>query len=68
MSPELQAAIKAGVPLTRPQFKEYIDCEAKSASIRGGADEAIKRAQEGAEPRNYREMKLRLSIGTYLRS
>jgi hypothetical protein len=67
MSPELKRALEGGGELTREQFREYIDHEAKAARIRGGGDVAIKRAQDGKDPASYREMRLRLSIDAYLR-
>lgn len=68
MSPTTRAAIEAGRPLNRRQFREFIDDEAKKAGIRGGADEAIKRVESGVTARNYREIRLRLSIKTYLQA
>jgi hypothetical protein len=68
MSPETQAALNSGRPLNKTQFREYIEAEAKAAHISGGADGAIRRAKQGKEPLNYREMRLRLSISTYLQT
>lgn len=68
MSPDTRAAIANGKPLNKRQFREYIEYEAKQAGIKGGADEAIKRAERGASEHNYREMRLRLSINTYIKA
>jgi len=67
MSPDTRAAIEAGRPLNRRQFHEFIDHEAKAAGM-PSADAAISRARSGVEPSGYREMRLRLSINTYLRA
>ena len=67
MTPDTQAAIDAGRPLTRRQFREYIDHEAKAAGFRDG-DEVILRTQNGVLANSPREMSLRLSVNTYLKA
>jgi hypothetical protein len=64
MSPETRAALDAGRALTKAQFREYIDDQARSAGIYGGADEAIKRAREHVPAMSFAEERIRILITT----
>lgn len=65
MSPDTQAAIKSGRPLTRRQFREFIDHEARAAGFKD-ADDAITLFRQGRRANTPREASLRMSINTFL--
>ena len=64
MSPELREALDMGRILTRAEYREYIDCEARSAGIRGGADEAIARAKASTPAVSFAEERIRILISS----
>jgi hypothetical protein len=61
MSPETRAALRAGRPLKKKHFVEYVDHEAKASGLTG-IDDAIRRARDDAPPVSYREMRVRLLL------
>ena len=61
MSPETRSAVAAGKVLTKTQYREYVEHEARAAGLRSTA-EATERLNRDEPPANYREMRVRMLL------